>query len=108
MAKEQSSQQAQPASPSEGGQIQVKATDEVLKGIYANMMQVGHTSEEFVLDFMNIFSRSGILNARVIVSPSHFKRLIASMTDNLNRYEKEYGTISLAVVPDQKIGFRTE
>ena len=88
--------------------IQVKATDEVLKGIYANMVQVGHTPEEFILDFMNLFPPAGLLNARIIVSPSHFKRLALAMDENLKRYENEYGTISLAVVPDQKIGFRTE
>ena len=108
---EQSNQQnnQNPQQPLQGQQqVQVKVTDEVLKGIYANMVQVGHTSEEFVFDFMNVFPPAGIMSARVIVSPSHFKRLLSAMQDNLNRYEKEYGTISLAVVPDHKIGFRTE
>jgi hypothetical protein len=100
--------QPQPASPSQGGQMQVKASDEILRGVYSNMVQVGHTPEEFVLDFINILPPSGLLNARVIVSPSHFKRLALTIQDNLKRYENEYGTISLAVVPDQKIGFRTE
>lgn len=89
-------------------QVQVKVSDEMLKGIYANMVQVGHSSEEFVIDFMNIFPPSGILNARIIVSPSHYKRVVSAMQDNLKKYEKEFGTISLAVVPDHKIGFRTE
>ncbi len=89
-------------------QIQVKASDEVLKGQYANMMQVGHSGEEFVLDFMNLLPPTGQLVSRVIVSPSHFKRLLGAMQENLKRYESEFGTISLAVVPDQKIGFKTE
>lgn len=89
-------------------QIQVKATDEMLQGQYANMVQVGHSGEEFVLDFMNVLPPTGQLVSRVIVSPSHFKRLAAAMQDNLNQYEEQFGTISLAVVPDQKIGFKTE
>jgi hypothetical protein len=89
-------------------QIQVKATDEVLTGVYANMVQVAHSGEEFVLDFMNVLPPTGQLVSRVIVSPSHFKRLTAAMQDNLKRYEEQFGTISLAVVPDQKIGFKTE
>lgn len=88
--------------------VQIKATDEMLKGTYANMVQVGHSSEEFVLDFMNLLPPAGQLVSRVIVSPTHYKRLIKAMQENLNRYENEYGTISLAVVPDQKIGFKTE
>lgn len=89
-------------------QIQVKASDEALKGFYSNMVQVGHTAEEFILDFMNLFPPTGVLSARVIVSPSHAKRLTQALADNIKKYEDQFGTISLAVVPDQKIGFRTE
>lgn len=89
-------------------QIQVKITDEVLKGNYANMVQVGHSAEEFVLDFMNLFPPAGIVTARVLMSPSHAKRVLAALQDNIKKYEEQYGTISLAVVPDQKIGFKTE
>ncbi len=88
--------------------MQVKISDETLKGVYANMAQVGHTAEEFVLDFMNLFPPGGTVAARVIVSPSHFKRLTKAMEDNLNKYEDEFGTISLAIVSDQKIGFKME
>ncbi len=34
-------------------QIQIKATDEKLKGEYSNVMQIMHTKEEFVMDFLN-------------------------------------------------------
>ena len=44
--------------------MQVKATDEVLKGVYANMVQVGHTPEEFILDFMNMFPPTGIITSQ--------------------------------------------
>ena len=91
-----------------GQTVQVKMSDEVLKGAYANMAQVGHSAEEFVIDFMNVFPPAGAVTARVVVSPSHFKRIVAAMQDNLKKYEEEFGTISLAVVPDHKIGFRTE
>ena len=33
-------------------QIQIKAKDEDLKGIYSNLMQILHTKEEFILDFL--------------------------------------------------------
>lgn len=89
-------------------QIQVKVTDEVLKGVYANMVQVGHGPEEFVLDFMNIFPPSGIVSARVILSPGHMKRLIAAMQDNLKNFEQQFGSIKPSDQPEHKIGFRTE
>lgn len=89
-------------------QLQIKATDESLKGVYANMVQISHGSEEFILDFANAIPPQGMLVSRVIVSPSHFKRLSLAMQENLKKYEEKFGTISLAVVPDQKMGFRTE
>lgn len=89
-------------------QIQVKAGDEILKGSYANMVQVGHTGEEFIFDFLNIFPPTGSLVSRVIVSPSHAKRFLAALSENIKRYEEDFGTISLAVVPERKIGFKTE
>src|SRR5581483_3921743 len=89
-------------------QIQIKAGDEVLKGVYSNMAQIAHTGEEFAIDFMNILPPGGSLVSRVIVSPSHAKRLAAALNENIKRYEEKFGTISLAVVPDAKIGFKTE
>lgn len=74
-------------------QVQVKVTDEVLKGVYANMLQVGHTQEEFVLDFMNILPPQGIISSRIIISPTHMKRMIAALQDNIDRYEEHFGNI---------------
>ena len=61
-------------------QIQIKASDADLKGIYSNMMQVSHTEEEFVLDFFNVTPPAGILASRVILCPAHFRRFIAQKT----------------------------
>lgn len=87
-------------------QIQIKADDDVLKGRYANMMQVAHSGEEFVLDFMNIFPPQGTLVARVITSPGHLKRIIAALAGNLAQYEKKFGTVSAAEEPKSEVGFK--
>ena len=89
-------------------QIQIKADDAMLKGQYATMVQVAHGSEEFVLDFVNHVPPVGQLVSRVIVSPSHFKRLVKAMEENLKNYEEEFGTIQIQVVSDQKIGFKLD
>jgi hypothetical protein len=90
------------------GQIQVKVNDEVLKGTYANMVQISHGQEEFVLDFMNIFPPQGIIASRVIVSPGHMKRLVAAMQENIKRYEGQFGKIAESSNPQPNFGFRTE
>jgi len=86
-------------------QIQVKATDEALRGIYANAMQISHTREEFVLDFLNMFLPTATLNARVITSPGHLKRIVAALHDNLKKYEEKFGEIETAQAPQNEIGF---
>jgi len=89
-------------------QIKIKATDEKLKGEYSNVMQILHTKEEFVLDFLNIFPPTGTLNNRIIVSPGHFKRMMGAMKENLKKYEEKFGEISVSespADPGKKIGF---
>jgi len=79
--------------------MQVKMPEGVLGGVYANQMVVQHTREEFVLDFMTLFPPGGVVNARVIVSPGHLKRMIGALTDNLRKYEDRHGQVAEAPVP---------
>lgn len=90
--------------PNQPQQINIKITDEVLAGRYANMMSVSHTKEEFVLDFMNVLPPNGIVTARVITSPGHLKRIIKALQENLGRYESAFGPVKEAEAP-KEIGF---
>lgn len=101
-------EQQTPQAQQQGQQVQVKVSDEALKGVYSNMVQIGHTGEEFILDFMNLFPPQGQLVSRVIISPSHMKRIVAALQDNVKRYEEQFGAIQAGSAPDQKVGFRTE
>lgn len=94
--------------PAAGQQMQVKVSDEMLAGVYANMAQVAHTPEEFVIDFMNLFPPTGVVTARVIVSPQHIKRLAAALQENIKRYEEQFGQITGGSEMNPHIGFRTE
>jgi len=88
-------------------QIQVKISDEVLKGVYANMAQIAHSKEEFVIDFLNLMPPSGIVNARVYLSPAHTKRLAAALLDNVKKYEEQFGKIEEGSQQAPEIGFKT-
>ena len=90
-------------------QIQIRASEADLKGVYSNVMQVSHTQEEFILDFFNIVGGSGVLAARVILSPSHLKRMIRALEENLKKYEEKFGPIILVQPPTPpEIGFKTK
>lgn len=86
-------------------QLQIKASDEMLRGAYANTANIFHTKEEFVVDFMNMFPPTGTLNARIILSPGHFKRTLAAMVDNLRKYESQFGSVEPSEEPSNPIGF---
>ena len=91
-------------------QIQIRASDDLIRGVYANAMQVVHTKEEFVLDFLNLYSHQGIgaVTARIITSPGHMKRIVAALADNMKKYEQQFGTIEAADQPAEgDVGFKT-
>lgn len=88
-------------------EIQIKARDEDLKGVYANLMIVSHTKEEFCLDFINSFNPS-ILVVRVLTSPAHLKRMIEALKENMEKYEEKFGKVEPANEKEveNSIGFR--
>ena len=88
-----------PKTDSDKKVMQIKVDDKVLQGVYSNAMRVQYSKEEFVIDFLNIFPHVGTLNARIIVTPGHLKRLIAALSDNMSKYERNFGNIDPAQQP---------
>ena len=80
--------------------LEVKISDDELKGRYSNLLRISHTREEFVLDFINLLPPQGVVTARFLTSPGHLKRIIRALSANLDQYEKTFGTISEAPEPD--------
>ena len=76
-------------------QVQFQADPQIIKGVYTNNMQVSHTKEEFILDFMNISHTPQLISlvSKVITNPAHFKRIVAALQDNLKKYEDKFGVI---------------
>jgi hypothetical protein len=85
--------------------LQVQIDDDVSQGVYANLVLLNHTENEFVLDFAFILPASGRakVRARVISSPRHTKRLLNALQKNLERYEERYGRVELG--PDEEPSF---
>jgi len=79
--------------------LPIKFPEKTLAGVYSNQMVVSHTREEFLIDFINLFPPEGVVNARVIVSPGHLKRMIRALEENLGRYEAKFGVIVEASDP---------
>ena len=79
--------------------LNIKITDEELKGRYSNLVRISHTREEFILDFINMVPPQGAVTARVITSPGHLKRLIRALVDNIKIYEQRFGPLQEAPEP---------
>ena len=73
--------------------IQIRGENAILSGTYANHMLVHMTREEFVLDCINVIPPHATLNARVVIVPTHLKRMLTTLQESLNRYEKEFGAL---------------
>jgi hypothetical protein len=90
-------------------QIQIKFTDEVAKGVYANNVEASFNKEEFILNFLNILPPIGMMTARVIMSPSHVKRVSMMLARMVEKYESLHGDIKDAKGEDgAMIGFDTK
>ena len=79
--------------------LNIKISDEDLKGRYSNLLRITHTREEFVLDFINVVPPQAVVSARIATSPGHLKRIIQALSDNLTRYEEQFGIIEQAPEP---------
>ena len=83
-------------------EIQINTGDEILRGKYSNNLIVAHSADEFILDWL-INSPSGVhLVSRIIVTPAHMKRVIGVLKDNLDKYERQFGTVKEPATVEQK------
>ncbi|MDE7403288.1 MAG: DUF3467 domain-containing protein [Muribaculaceae bacterium] len=77
-------------------QLQIQLRPELADGKYTNLAMIGHSGSEFLIDF--IFAAPGMPQApvvsRVIMSPENAKKLMFALTDNIKKYEAQFGEIS--------------
>jgi hypothetical protein len=86
-------------------EIKVRFPEQLQGGNYSNVMNIIHTKEEFVMDFMMLVPPVGTVTSRIIMSPGHMKRMVAALQENIKRYEGKFGEIKIAQEPKGKIGF---
>ena len=81
----------------QGQQLQIDLSPEVAKGGYTNFQIISHSNTEFVLDFITMLPglQKAQVASRVIIAPEHAKRLLAALSENVMRYEQEFGKIEL-------------
>lgn len=88
---------------------QIKIADNIPGAEYANMMQVSHTRDEFMMMFASIAGPTGRIVSKVITSPGHLKRIVAALADNIKKYEQVHGEIKESGSPEAGgLGFQSK
>jgi hypothetical protein len=76
-------------------QINIELSEAAAEGVYSNLVLVSHSPSEFVIDFARLLPGppKGKVHSRIIMTPMHAKSLIATLQENLSRYERAFGPI---------------
>lgn len=90
------------AQQSTSQQISINTIDELSRGRFSNTMFVAHSPEEFIIDWMNNSPNGMHLVSRIIVTPGHMKRILAALSDNMSRYEENFGAVKAIDASQQK------
>lgn len=68
-----------------------------LESKYVNFVRIAHTLSEFVMDYTLLLP--GVIqpkvDARLVMSPTAAKLFLRAMVENLSRYEKTFGEITI-------------
>lgn len=82
-------------------QVQIQLRPEMADGKYSNFAAIGHTPNEFMFDF--VFMPPGMPQApvvsRIIMAPENAKTLLYALTDNIRKYEAQFGEIKQRMNP---------
>lgn len=82
---------AQPHAPIEDIYEQLKLPEELLGGVFANVVMIRHTAEEFCIDFIaNIYPRSIVTN-RVFFAAGRARPLLEALSNALKLYQQRSG-----------------
>ena len=82
-------------------QLNVKVPPD-LEAIYANFALITHTASEIIIDFARVLPNTpqAKVYARIINTPMHAKLLLRALSDNLEKYEAQFGEIKLPAEGD--------
>ncbi len=66
-----------------------------LDAIYANFAMITHSPSEIIIDFARILPNmpKAKVCARILMTPMHAKLLLMALSENLKKYEDQFGPI---------------
>ena len=76
-------------------QINIELSEEMAEGFYSNLAIITHSNTEFVMDFVRVMPGvpKAKVKSRIVLTPEHAKSLLASLQDNIAKFEEKSGPI---------------
>jgi ribonuclease BN (tRNA processing enzyme) len=86
---------SEPKKPANPNQLNIEISDEVAEGIYSNLAIISHSHSEFILDFIRLLPNvpKAKVKSRLILTPQHAKKLLKALSDNIEKFENQFGEI---------------
>lgn len=75
--------------------LDIEYRPDIVKETYSNLVIITHSESEFILDFAQMMPGlpKPTVKNRVIMAPEHAKRLLQALSDNVMKYESQFGRI---------------
>ncbi len=88
-------------------QLNIELNDEIAEGSFSDLVSIAHSQSEFVLDFIRVIpgTMRGKVKARVVITPEHAKRLLDALSENIGKYEENFGDIATKAQFSMPINF---
>lgn len=85
--------------------MDIEIKPEVALGHYSNLAIITHSSSEFIVDFIQHMPGmpKAQVNSRIIMTPENAKRLLGALTENVSKYETQFGAIELPEPPQGQV-----
>ena len=89
------------------GQMNVELSEQMAEGVYSNLAIINHSPSEFVIDFIQMMPGvpKAKVKSRIVITPQHAKRLLVALSDNVSRFEQQFGKIQDIEQPKMPINF---
>lgn len=75
--------------------LKLNIAPDVAQGTYSNLVVISHNPTEIIMDFAQMLPGvdGAAVRQRIIMNPIHAKRTLAALSDNIKKYEQQFGPI---------------
>jgi len=87
--------------PDLGNQMEIELPEDIADGMYCNLAVITHSNTEFIFDMIRVVpgAPKAKVKSRIIMTPHHAKRLLGALSDNVRKFEENFGEVEVDNMP---------